>query len=420
MISSARDRVFREAGGRIIAALVSRFRELALAEDSFSEACARALEVWPATEVPRDPAAWLYKVALRAGFDALRRRQTHARFALRSHEGATTDDDTEAFDALVIPDERLRLIFICCHPAVGIESRAALALRLVCGLPTREIARAFLIPETTLEQRLVRAKRKIAEAGVPFEVPAVIDWPDRLDAVLSTLEVAYTKSHEDAAGTGPHAAYALEVLELSRTLAQLLPTEPEVLALAALIHFAESRRPARLDGNGEMIPIADQDPLRWHRPLIGEAAAFLARVPKREQDQPRVMQARLQAIWCARRSLQEPPPWPEVLAVYDSLLKTRDDAVVRLNRLVALAEVSGIAAATAEFEAVDGRALGDFAPHHAVRADLLRRAGRVEEAQKAYGAAIALVSTSAERRWLIRRANELSGAARSPISPGPA
>ena len=250
----------------------------------------------------------------------------------------------------MIPDERLRLIFVCCHPAVAPDARAALTLRLVCGLSVPEIARAFLITEAALAQRLVRAKRKIAQAGVPFEVPGPEAWPERLDAVLTTLEIAYAKAHEDAAGAGPHAGYAAEMLDLTRLVAELLPQEPDAHAMAALVRYAEARRPARLDPHGAMVPLSEQDPVLWRRSLIEGAEACLRRAAAAGPATPRVLQAAIHAAWCARRSLADPAPWPEVLALYDLLLEWRDDAVVRLNRAVALAEVAGVAAALRDVE----------------------------------------------------------------------
>jgi RNA polymerase sigma-70 factor (ECF subfamily) len=400
MTSAALELVFREASGRIVAVLASRFRDLDLAEDSFADACARALEAWSREGPPRDAAAWLYQTAYRCAVDSLRRRRTEHRFApelQREIEHPMPDEWTP------IPDERLRLIFVCCHPAVAPDARAALTLRLVCGLSTREIARAFLLSEATLAQRLIRAKRKIAEAGVPFEVPGPQAWPERLDAVLSTIEIAYGRAHEDAAGSGPHSNYAAEMLDITRVLAELLPHEAEPSAMAAIVRFAEARRPARVDAQGMMIPLADQDPASWTESLVAAARDYLDRAVSLHPLLPRVLQARIHAAWCARRSLAESPPWSQILALYDELLKVRDDAIVRLNRAVALAEVEGVAAGLAEIEALAAQPFDDFLPYHAVRADLLRRAGRSDEARIAYDAALALVATSAERLWLERQ-----------------
>jgi RNA polymerase sigma-70 factor (ECF subfamily) len=397
------ERAAREAGGRIIAALAARFRDLDIAEDAFADACARASELWPQGGLPRDPAAWLYRAAERRALDALRRRRTRERLAPDAPPSEPTVEERLTDDASMIPDERLRLIFICCHPAVAVEARAALTLRLVCGLSTAEIARAFLLAEPTLAQRLVRAKRKIADAGVPFEVPGPDAWAERLDAVLSTLEVAYAKAHEDAAGAGAHAGYASEMLDLTQVLADLLPDEAETLALAALVRYAEARRPARLDETGAMTPLSEQDPALWRRPLITEADRYLHRASALDATAPRVLQAAIHETWCRRASLAEPAPWARVLALYDLLLERRDDPIVRLNRTVALAEVAGIEAAMRELASLDADALESFLPYHAVRADLLRRSGRAQEARAAYDTALALGPAPAERLWLERQ-----------------
>lgn len=412
-------RVFRAAGGRIIAALSARHRDLDIAEDALGEACARAVVAWERDGVPAVPDGWLYQTALRCALDSVRRRETRERLApavaAELPQQSPNAEERMADDASLIPEERLRLIFVCCHPAVAPDARAALTLRLVCGLSTSEVARAFLLSEPTIAQRLVRAKRKIADSGIAFEVPAPSAWPERLDAVLSTLEIAYAKAHEDAAGVGEHAGYATEMLELTRVMAELLPTEPEVLALAALVRYAEARRPARLDGDGAMIPLSEQDPTRWDRGAIAAGNAYLHAAATRRgtlrgeasAPGPRTLHAAIHGAWCARRNLDEPAPWPTVLSLYDALLVHRDDAVVRLNRAVALAEVAGVAAALAELEVIavehDGAALAQFAPYHAVLADLLRRAGRDVEARAAYDRTLALEPGPAERRWLERR-----------------
>ena len=409
MIATPLERGVRAAGGRIVAALAARYRDLDVAEEAFAEACARAAEIWP-KEGPRDPAAWLYRTADRAALDSLRRRRTRERLPPDPPVPEPNAEELMLDDARLIPDERLRLMFVCCHPAVAPDARAALTLRLVCGLSAAEIARAFLVSEPTLLQRLVRAKRKIAEAGVPFEIPGPEAWQERLDAVLSTLEVAYSKAHEDAAGAGPHAGYAAEILELTRVLTELLPEEPEALGLAALVRYAEARRPARLDKNGAMVPLSEQDPKLWRRSLIEAAEDYLKRAAALGPSGPRALHAAIHSAWCARKSSAEPPPWRAILHLYDALLALRDDPVLRVNRAVALAEVSGVDVALQEVEALESGALASFPPYHAVRADLLRRTGRVAEARAAYDEILALGPTSAERIWLQRQRDRLTAA----------
>jgi len=333
----------------------------------------------------------------------VRRAKVRTRLAPDPPAAPPTAEEVMTDDASLIPDERLRLIFVCCHPAIAPESRAALTLRLVCGLPAEEIAVAFLLPVPTLLQRLTRAKRKIAEAGVPFEVPGPDGWPERLEAVLTTLEIAYAKAHADAAGAGPFAGFAAEMLQLTASLVEMLPAEGEVVGLAALVRYAEARRPARLDAMGRMIPLAEQDPALWSRTLIDAADAFLHRASNLGAHGPRALNAAIHGVWCARRSLSDLAPWSEVLALYDAMLATRDDLIVRLNRAVALAEVEGPAAALEEVDRLADARLQEFQPWHAVRADLLRRLGRLDESRAAYDSAIRLAPGPAERSWLAGR-----------------
>lgn len=403
MTGPALERVFRAASGRIIAVLAARYRSLALAEDAFSEACLRALSAWPKTGIPDDPAAWLYRAASRVMLDALRQQSVRERHSIPEPPPEPSAEELLADDSVVIPDERLRLIFICCHPAVAQDARAALTLRLVCGLTVTEIARAFLIEEAALAQRLVRAKRKIAEAGVSFELPPPEFWPQRLESVLSTLEIAYSRAHEDASGTAARAHFAAEVLHLTHLLVELLPAECDAFAVAALVRYSEARRPARVDSDAFMVPLSEQDPRLWDRGRIGEADALLARAAELGPPTARLLQAQLQRVWCARGSLDEPPPWPEVLRLYDHLIEVRDDPFVRINRAVAVAQVLGPAVALQELERLDGEKLDDFAPYHAVRADLLARAGRLENARQAYRLVLSLGPAPAEERWLRRK-----------------
>jgi RNA polymerase sigma-70 factor (ECF subfamily) len=396
------DKAVREASGRVIAALAARFRDLDLAEESFAEACARAAAAW-AGGPPRDPAAWLFRVAERTALDSLRRRAVRDRAVFPERQPEPSAEERLMADTGIIPDERLRLIFVCCHPAIAPDARAALTLRLVCGLSTAEIAEAFLVAEPALAQRLVRARRKIAGAGIAFEVPGPAAWAERLEAVLVTLDIAYARAHADGGGTGRHAGYAREMHDITAVLAGLLPDEPDVLALAATVRFAEARRPARVDAAGMMIPLGDQDPARWDRALLGEARRFLARALATHARTPRVLQALIHGEWGARQSLAEPPPWPNILALYDALLALRDDPIVRLNRAVALAEIAGPAAALDAVDALECPALHAFLPWHAVRADLLARLGRDDAARVAYAAALALQPERAERSWLEMR-----------------
>lgn len=398
-MSPSLDRAARDHGARVRAALAARFRDLDIAEEAFAEACARAATAWT-SETPRDPAAWLYRVADRAALDMVRRRAVRTGATLPDPEQQPSPEEELMADTRLIPDERLRLIFICCHPAIQPEARAALTLKLVCGLSTSEIARAFLLPEPTLAQRLVRAKNKIAAAGVPFEVPGPEAWPVRLDAVLSTIEIAYAKAHEDGGGSGRHAGYAREVLGITATLARLAPNEPEVLALAATVRFAEARRPARVDADGVMVPLDRQNPVTWEKAMITEARPYLARALRAGPPGRRTLQALVHAEWCARLSLDEPAPWRSVVVLYDALLALRDDAITRLNRAVALAEIAGPQTALEEVDALDAPGLADFLPYHA---DLLGRIGLNDAAHEAYESALRLGPEHAERLWLERR-----------------
>ncbi|MGZ5198305.1 MAG: RNA polymerase sigma factor [Telluria sp.] len=408
MNGAALERVFKSASGRIIAALAAQFRNLSLAEDAFSESCARALTAWPESGVPSEPAAWLYRVAERIVFDVLRKERVAAACPVDEPELAPSPESILSDDRYAIPDDRLRLIFICCHPAIAADARVALTLRLVCGLTVTEIARAFLVSEATLARRLTRAKNKIAESGISFELPAAKYWSERLDAVLSTLELAYSKAHEDGSSLGEHRGFASEVLHLTSVLVGLLPDCGDAYALAALIRYAEARRPARVDGEGCMVPLSEQNPALWRTDLIAEANDLLTEAEKRPPVSCQLLQAALQQIWCARPSLAWPAPWPAVLSGYDALLQTRDDPIVRVNRLVALAELEGAAIALRELEQLPAAALNDFLPYHAVRAELLARIGRTGEATAAYRKVLSLAPFPSERRWIERKLEQLT------------
>lgn len=397
------DQTFRQTGGRVISALAASFRDLDLAEEAFAEACARAVEKW-SDAPPADPAAWLYAVARRWALDRFRRRATVAAWRPDDAPPAPTPEDQVMAMDDPIPDERLRLIFVCCHPAVAPDARAALTLRTVCGLTTAEVATAFLLPEPTLAQRLVRAKGKIAEAGVPFDIPAPDRWPERMDAVLSTLEVGYAQAHADAALAGPHADFAREMLHLTDLLARLVPQDPEVLALAATVRFTEARRPARLAADGAMTPLADQDVRDWNGELCVHAERLLssaAALAHRNRHPPgaRALQAAIHAVHADRRR-SGLTDWRAVVGLYDALLTQRDDPVIHTNRAIAVSELQGPAAA---LPLLDAAPQPDWLPWRAARADMLARLGRESEAVAEYDAALALQPSPAEALFLAAR-----------------
>ena len=399
--------VFREAGGRVVAALAARFRDLDLAEEATAEALASAVAAW-AKAPPRDPAAWLYAAALRKALDLRRRSAVRARAAHDPPPPEPTPEELLMAADQPLPDERLRLIFVCCHPGIAPEARAALTLKVVGGLTTERIARAFLTSEPTLAQRLVRAKRKIRDAGVPFEVPTRAAWGERLEAVLATLEIAYAQAYEDAALANEAADFGLDVVRLSGLLAELLPEEPEVLALAALVRLAESRRRARLDEHGAMVPLTEQDPVLWDEALIAEGERLLHRAARLNRPGPYQLMAALHGAHASRRR-SGVTPWPAIVQLYDLLRAYRPLAVTEVNRAVALAAAESPEAGLAALEeAARGRALDGWLPFQVARAALLERTGRMEEAAAAYATALALGPPPAERVYLGRRAAALT------------
>jgi RNA polymerase sigma-70 factor (ECF subfamily) len=397
------DRVVREAGDRIRAALVVRFRDLDMAEEAFAFASLRAMETWSRDGAPRDPAAWLYAVGRRRAFDLGRRAKVRVDAVHDAPEPAP-DPETLLMAAFEpIPDERLRLIFICCHPALAPEARIALTLRTLCGLSVERIARAWLTSEVAMLQRLTRAKRKIRDAAIRFEIPEPDAWGERLDAVLATLEIAYAQAYEDAALASDAADLAGETLRLSGLLADLLPEEPEVLGLAALIRFTEARRPARLDGTGAMIPLSDQDVGLWDRRLIGEAAALMRRAAELSRSGPYQLMAAIHATHTARLETGQ-TAWSDIARLYDILLSVRPSAVAEVNRAVALGEAENAEAGLTALAAVAGQErLAAWLPYQAARAGLCARAGRDGDAAEALKAALSLHPAPAERLFLERR-----------------
>lgn len=394
------------ARGRVVSALAARFRDLDLAEDAFSEASLTALAVWP-SDPPRDPAAWLWRASLRKALDAVKRRRTRDQASHDPPPPGPTPEDLALLADEPIPDERLRLIFVCCYPAIAAEARAALTLKVVCGLSTGRLARAFLVGEPAMLQRITRAKKKIAAAGVPFEVPARDAWPGRLSAVLATLEIAYAQAYEDAALAGDAADFAAEVLRLSGLLAELLPDDPEVLALAALVRFAEARRRARLDGEGAMVPLSEQDVRLWDRALIAQGARLLDRAAEAKHTGPYQLLAAIHGAHLSRAEAGD-TPWATIVSLYDALVVLRSGPVAAVNRAVAVGMAQGAAAGLAALAAVrSDRRLEDWLPWQAARAWLLAEAGRSEEAKAAYDAALALNPAPAERLYLVGKRSAL-------------
>jgi len=395
--------VIAAARPRVVAALAGRLRDLDLAEDAFADACASALVAWP-NQAPRDPAAWLWRASLRRAIDAKRRAAVRDRAILDPPEAEPTPEEALMAAHQPIPDERLKLIFVCCHPALAPDSRAALTLKVVCGLSTERLARAFFVAEPAMLQRITRAKRKIAGAGVPFEVPAREAWPERLEAVLTTLEIAYAQAYEDAAlSASDTAPFAAEVLRLSGLLAELTPEEPEVLGLAALVRFAEARRPARLDDMGAMVPPAEQDVGLWRHDLIAEGAALLDRAAGLAHSGSRQILAAIHATHCARAETGV-TDWQTIAALYDVLVQVRPHAATAVNRAVAVGAARGAEAGLAALAKIEG--VEAWLPYQAALAGLNARAGRKAEARAAYGAALALSPAPAERLYLEARARE--------------
>jgi len=385
--------VLAEARPRVIGALAAQFRDLDLAEDAFAEAAAAFVEK---SDDIANPAGWLLTVAKRKALDGLRKQAAEAKAADQIALVTDMADILTLPDP--IPDERLRLIFICSHPAIALEARTALALRIICGLPVAEIARVFLTSEATMYQRITRAKAKIHEAGIAFELPHRRAWGERLDAVLLTLELAYTVAYQDAAQERD-GELSGEVARLATMLAELLPKEPEALGLAALVALARSREHARVDGQGAMIPLSKQDPLLWDRAAIKQARQWLDQAARCGQSGPYQLMAAIQ-LTHARRAFDGATDWAAIVTLYDALLSIRPSAVIGLNRAVALAKVEGAAVGLAAIDALPLDDLGNLRPMHVAQASLRQELGDSNGAEAAYRKALALDPPAAERKYL--------------------
>lgn len=392
----------------VVAALAARFRDLDLAEDGFADAAELAMRQFADAPPPASIGGWLHVAGRRRIIDRLRREARLAELIAAQPEAAEGEEmqAISLFDEQ-IPDERLRLIFICCHPAISPEARVALTLRVVCGVPTERIAAAFLMATPAMAQRLTRAKAKIREAGVPFETPPPHLWAERLQSVLATLEIGYALAFQDAAGSEPTADLGPEVLRLADMLAELLPDDPEVLGLAALVQLAEARRAARVDGAGRMIPLSEQDCGLWDDRLIGSAARLMQRAAALGRSGPYQLMAAIH-LTHARRKAEGQTDWTAILKLYDMLMLLRPGPVVAINRAVALARVEGAQAGLAALDALAGDAVERFRPWHAARAHLLAKTGDRDGAAAAYRKALDLNPARAERLFLEAKLRETS------------
>ncbi|MGI5240052.1 RNA polymerase sigma factor [Dactylosporangium sp. CA-139066] len=392
--------IYRAEYGRCVATLARLLGDINLAEEAVQDAFTTALEKWQTP--PPNPGAWIVTTARNRAVDRLRRESTRE---ARHAEALLLHQPDEPQEVGPVRDDQLRLIFTCCHPALGPDARAALTLRLLGGLEVPEIARAYLVPEATVAQRIVRAKKKIRDAGIPYRVPAMHELPDRLPPVLTVLYLIFSEGHAATAGPLIRTDLCAEAIRLARELAALMPDEPEVLGLLALLLLTEARRPARLDAAGEVVLLADQDRSLWNRALISEGHDLVRRCLRRNRPGPYQIQAAINAVHTDGAATD----WSQVLALYDQLLALAPTPIVELNRAVAVAEVHGPAMALAALEGVD---LPGYHRLPATRAELLARLGRDEEAHAAYDQAVALATNETEREFLRTRQSRLDRRAR--------
>jgi RNA polymerase sigma-70 factor (ECF subfamily) len=387
-VTAPLEQAFRDHWGRVLAALIGFLGDFELAEEAAQEAFATAAASWPRDGVPSSPGAWLVTTARNRAVDRIRRDRTLAA-KTRLLDGPEERVEEDPMEATEFPDERLELVFTCCHPALSVEAQVALTLRTLGGLTTPEIARAFLVPEATMAQRLVRAKRKIKAAGIPFRVPAGHLLPDRITAVLAVVYLIFN------AGYGGRGELAGEAIRLGRALAELMPDEPEVHGLLAMMLLHDSRREARFAG-GEIVLLEDQDRSLWDAAPIAEGRAVLDRALALRGRGPYVVQAAIASLHA-----DDTRDWPQIAALYAELARLTGSPVVELTRAVAVAEAEGAEAGLRLVDSLNG--LDDYHYLHSTRGELLRRLGRVDEAQGAYLRALDLVHDDAERRLLERR-----------------
>jgi RNA polymerase sigma-70 factor (ECF subfamily) len=387
--------VFRREHGRAVAVLVRQLGDISLAEEAVQDAFTAALERWPASGIPPSPAGWIITTARNRAIDRLRREATRderQEAAMQLWERETSDHD--------VPDDRLRLMFTCCHPAIAVEAQLALALRLLGGLTTGEIARAFLVPEPTMAQRISRAKAKIRAAGIPYRVPEAHELPERLRSVLAAVYLMFNEGYGASAGAELQRVELVdEAIRLARLMRELMPEEQEVAGLLALMLLVDARRAARVDSRGDVVRLADQDRNRWDRERIGEGQALLRECLQRNRPGPYQLQAAINAVHADAKQAEE-TDWRQILALYDQLMTVMPNPVVALNRAVALAEIEG---ADQALVLVEELRLDRYYLWHAVRGDLLARLGRDAEARDAFSLAIEGCENEREKEFLQKR-----------------